>query len=135
MNKYNKKIRVRGGFTLIELMIVMSIILILAGFMVPKFVAYKDKAKNTKAINTAKQIQVAAMTSYSENEDEFIESSVKDSIENYTGIKDATPSGEGQEINVTYNSDGKNYTVTLNANTNNYTVKKGENVIFPKSSK
>ena len=46
-----------GGFTLIELMIVIAVIGILAVVMVPKMSGVKDSAKSTGVITNAKSIE------------------------------------------------------------------------------
>ncbi|OFI07576.1 fimbrial protein precursor [Clostridium acetireducens DSM 10703] len=125
--KGNKK-----GFTLIELMVVIAIIIVLAGFLVPKFIGYQEKAKNVKAINTAKQIHTAVMGSYAEENGEFVEEKIIDSITNLTGAKSIDIEGECGEDNVDINfqSDKKQYTVSIDANKSYYEVKQGKNTIF-----
>lgn len=129
-----------GGFTLIELLVVVSIILILMGFLVPKFSGYQSKAKNTKAINTGKQIQTAAMASYGENDGEFSEQDVGDSVKQLTSAENPKVScdeGGSKQISVTYTSDKKEYRVDVDADKNSYTVSEVDNSgnesrIFPK---
>ncbi len=52
--------RVKGGFTLIELMIVVAIIGILAAVAIPAFMKYMRKAKTTEAINGLNKIYIGA---------------------------------------------------------------------------
>ena len=52
LKKKNKK----KGFTLVELMAVMAIILILAAAFVPKVSGYIEEAKKTKVLNQAKNV-------------------------------------------------------------------------------
>ncbi|EPY2271244.1 type II secretion system protein [Clostridium sporogenes] len=129
-----KKIKKKKGFTLIELMVVISIILVLASFLVPKLTAYKDKAKDTKAINTGKQIQVAAINSYNENNESFNSNNLKEDIETFTGIKvdSASESKIGEAVDVAYRSDNENYIVQIDLEGNSYSVKKDNKTIFPK---
>lgn len=135
-----KRKLIQGGFTLIELLLVVSIILILMGFLVPKFSGYESKVKTTKAINTAKQIQTAAMASYGENDGVFIDQDVKDCIDQLTSAQTVEISevgDDGKNISVSYESDDKNYVVDIDAGKNEYTVDEiGENDlvkrIFPK---
>ena len=49
--KLNKK-----GFTLVELVVVIAIIGILAGFAVPKFLGFQESARLNSDVSTAKQI-------------------------------------------------------------------------------
>lgn len=131
-NCYRKK-----GFTLIELMLVITIILILMGFLIPKISAYQDKARTTKAINTAKQIQTAAMTSYGNNDSEFDADDVTKTVKELTSVEGnptVNSDSKGQDIDITYESDGKSYAVDIDAEHNTFTVKCGEKQIFPKES-
>ncbi len=130
----SKKMKKKKGFTLIELMVVISIILVLASFLVPKLTAYKDKAKDTKAINTGKQIQVAAINSYNENNESFNSNNLKEDIETFTGIKvdSASESKIGEAVDVAYKSDNENYIVQIDLEGNSYSVKKDNKTIFPK---
>ncbi len=130
----SKKNEKKKGFTLIELMVVISIILVLASFLVPKLTAYKDKAKDTKAINTGKQIQVAAINSYNENNESFNSNNLKEDIETFTGIKvdSASESKIGEAVDVAYKSDNENYIVQIDLEGNSYSVKKDNKTIFPK---
>ena len=129
-----KKMKKKKGFTLIELMVVISIILVLASFLVQKLTAYKDKAKDTKAINTGKQIQVAAINSYNENNESFNSNNLKEDIETFTGIKvdSASESKIGEAVDVAYKSDNENYIVQIDLEGNSYSVKKDNKTIFPK---
>lgn len=136
-----KLIEKKKGFTLIELMIVISILLVLLGFMIPKFSAYLDKAKKIKAMNTAKQIQTAAMASYGDNNGKFVKNDVESNVTALTTVASAdivstTVSGtEDQALSINYKSDGKSYTINIDAEANTYTLKQGENQIFPQVSK
>ncbi|MFV3013724.1 type II secretion system protein [Clostridium botulinum] len=134
MNLTLEKMKKKKGFTLIELMVVISIILVLASFLVPKLTAYKDKAKDTKAINTGKQIQVAAINSYNENSETFNSNNLKEDIETFTGIivDSASESKVGKAVDIAYTSDNGNYIVQIDLEGNNYTVKKNSKTIFPK---
>jgi len=128
----------REGFTLIELVVVISIILIFAGFLIPKFAGYQTKAKDTKAINTAKQIQSAALSSYSEMDGKFEASAVSDSISALTGAEGVlvTING-GKSVEVSFTSDTVTYTVKIEDTYGTFTVyKEGTEVsdqIYPKS--
>src|SRR3712207_9173943 len=59
------------GFTLIELIVVMAIILVMASFLIPKFNGYRGKAQRLKVVDTGRQIYLTAIESYSENNGEF----------------------------------------------------------------
>ncbi|WP_333860395.1 type IV pilin protein [Clostridium sp.] len=125
----------KRGFTLIELMLVVAIILILLGFLIPKFSSYQDKVKTTKAINTAKQIHTAAMASYGDNEGNFNEEDVKEYISELTSAEDPQVeegSSDTQCITVNYKSDENTYTLEIDAKDNSCRVKDGEKQIYPK---
>lgn len=126
----------KKGFTIIELMLVVSIIMVLMGFLVPKFSAYEEKAKITKAINTAKQIETAAMASYGDNEGRFDKEDVKSNIDLLTSAgNDVTigdPSSDGQSVDINYKSDSKICKVTVNAEQNSLTVIYDNKTVYPK---
>jgi type IV pilus assembly protein PilA len=131
------KNRKQKGFTLIELIVVISIILIFAGFLIPKFSGYQVKAKETKAINTAKQIQNAAMSSYSEMDGKFDNVKVEDTITSLTGAESVTAAADtdGKKVTVSFKSDTDNYSVVISDGSSGFKVYKGEgtaNQIYPK---
>lgn len=130
------KILKSKGFTLIELMLVVTIILILMSFLIPKFSSYQNKARSTKAINTAKQIQTAVMASYGDQDGKFDIEDIKKDIGDLTSVEkltDVKQVGEGQQcIEVQYESDNKPYTVNINAADNTCTVSNGKDQIYPK---
>lgn len=153
------KTKKNKGFTLVELMVVITIILVMLGFLIPKLYGYQLKAKQTKAINTSKQIQTAAMASYSENNQKFVESDVLNSIGTLTGVDTSstpavigdanhiakaaipattivTPGDTDQNVTVKFKSDGDDYIVGIDAESSGYTVnavtKDGSTQIFPK---
>jgi type IV pilus assembly protein PilA len=128
----------RKGFTLIELVVVISIILIFAGFLIPKFAGYQTRAKDTKAINTAKQIQSAALSSYSEMNGKFEASAVSDSVSALTGAEGVSVTVvSGKSVEVSFTSDTENYTVMIEDTSGTFTVYKGgtetSDQIYPKS--
>ena len=132
-----KKIK-QKGFTLIELIVVISIILVFAGFLIPKFAGYQVKAKETKAINTAKQIQNAAMSSYSEMDGKFEKTKVEETINSLTGAEEvvAAEGADGKSVTVSYTSDSDPYSVQINDGVSGFQVYKGAAedaaIIYPK---
>ncbi|SQB91477.1 type II secretion system protein [Clostridium tetanomorphum] len=76
----------KKGFTIIELLIVMSIIFVLMGLLVPRFKGYRMKAENLKIENYARQIYTATMASYSEMDGKFVKENIEDNIINLINI-------------------------------------------------
>lgn len=58
----------RGGFTLLELIVVMAIIAVLAGIGVPTYVAYIRRAKEQKTLIEARQLRMAVTAMMLEND-------------------------------------------------------------------
>jgi len=69
MQPSSSRIR-RQGFTLIELLVVIAIIAILAAILFPVFAQAKDAAKDTQALNNAKQLGLASIM-YAGDFDDF----------------------------------------------------------------
>lgn len=63
--------RTRKGFTLIELMVVMSIILILAGLLTPGIMGGIERAKKIDCTNNLKQIYTAMQLYITSNNEQY----------------------------------------------------------------
>lgn len=127
----NKK---KKGFTLIEIMVAVAIMLVLMGFLVPKLSGYRAKAMEAKAISTGKQIYSAAMTSYSMTNGVFKTEDVEKVITDTTGVAGTTVKAgtTTNEITVEYSSDSNNYSVIINASENTFQVKDEDgNTLYP----
>ena len=61
----NKR-RKKGGFTLVELIVVLVILAILAALLIPALTGYIDKAKEKSIIAETRQVVMAAQTLYDE---------------------------------------------------------------------
>lgn len=57
--RINRKTRKRGGFTLVELLLVMVILTTLAAIVVPKFTSRGKQARETAATTQISQLEVA----------------------------------------------------------------------------
>lgn len=56
----------KGGFTLVELIVVLVILAILAALLIPALTGYIDKAKQKKIVAETRQCVMAAQTLYDE---------------------------------------------------------------------
>jgi type IV pilus assembly protein PilA len=122
------------GFTLIELIVTISILAILSTIAVPRVTGYIDKAKTTKAITIGKQIQMAAVWSYSEMGDSFNETNLLETIKLATGLQSINSSSikniTSRTVAIEYISESKNYVLNINMNNSTYTIAEGAVNIF-----
>lgn len=116
------------GFTLIEVLVVISLIVILMGFVVPKMLGYRDKAKDIKAINTAKQIQTAIITTAAYGEDSVTEEDIK----TLTGVQIKSIDNKSGEILISFTSDKVDYSMECGINNESkFKVAKGSKQLYP----
>lgn len=124
----------KKGFTLIEVLIVLTMILILSSFFIPKLTSYQAKAKDTKAINTARQIYEATLTSYMDGNGRLNKDKLVEDINNFTmaSIKseDVSLENGNHRANILFKSDEKKYKIVINANANKYDVYYNNKNIF-----
>lgn len=127
------KNRKTKGFTLIELVVVISIILVFAGFLIPKFAGYLDKAKETKAINTAKQLHTAAMASYGEEDGKFTEVGIEVLANTLTSAGDIVvlAAADGKSADINFKSDGNDYQLQISDGSGTFKVyrEQGESAV------
>lgn len=64
--KMQNKRRAKGGFTLVELIVVLVILAILAALLIPALTGYIDRAKEKSVIAETRQVVMAAQTLYDE---------------------------------------------------------------------
>ena len=57
----------KGGFTLVELIVVLVILAILAALLIPALTGYIDKAKQKRIVAETRQVVMAAQTLYDED--------------------------------------------------------------------
>lgn len=114
------------GFTLIELITTISIILILNLMLIPNVLGYIKKTYKAKAEDTASLVFSSAMENYI-NEDAFIREHVEKNLNENLKIKDielrvcepTTP----QNINVDFEYKNIDYEVQINGEECNYVLK------------
>lgn len=83
----------RAAFTIIELLIVISIIAILIGFALPSYLGTKDTARRRQAIITAKHLELAFNEYYNQNQSwppkdsgDLVKGSVLSALTSYNGV-------------------------------------------------
>lgn len=64
MENVKKLLKKKGGFTLVELIVVLVILAILAAILVPTLLGYINKAQDEKNYSTAQTMRVAAQAVY-----------------------------------------------------------------------
>lgn len=123
----------KGGFTLVELIVVLVILAILAALLIPALTGYIDKAKEKKIVAQTRQIVMAAQTLYDEDYGaglttktatgyttgtgaKFTEDNVKSLSEVTTGTFTVTVA-DGKVTGATYTLDGKTCTFANNTYT------------------
>lgn len=115
------------GFTLIELITTISIILILSSMLIPNVLGYIKKTYEAKAQDTASLVFSTAMESYMKD-DRFIKEDVEECLGENLKIKNidfsvCEPSNE-KNINVDFKYKDVNYEVQVNGEGCNYVFKK-----------
>lgn len=128
---FNKR---RKGFTLIELILVMSIILVISSFLMPKLNGYSSKAQVLKVVDTGRQIYLAAMESYTSGNEQFEKTKLSSSVKGLLGIDLVDVANNSGEVTISYKVDEKGYSINFNTtSSNSFTVKdSGGTQIYPK---
>ncbi|KGM97358.1 N-terminal cleavage protein [Clostridium novyi A str. 4552] len=129
--KFKKAIKKRG-FTLIELIIVMAIILVMASFLIPKFNGYRGRAERVKAIDTGRQIYLSAMESYMENGGTFDGEKLAKTSKELLGMENVSIESVSEEnVVINYGVDNKNYSLKFGKNSSNFYINNEKGEIYP----
>ncbi|HEY5562797.1 MAG TPA: type II secretion system protein [Clostridiaceae bacterium] len=125
----------KPGFTLIEILLTMSMMIILSGVFIPKYLGYKEKSLKDKAIFTGRELQAAVMTSFSEN-GSFIPVDIIDITEKTTELSLGINSinvdkTNGNIVTISYVCDEKTYSLYVDAS-NGFKILIKDKVIYDK---
>jgi type IV pilus assembly protein PilA len=91
MENVKKLLKKEGGFTLVELIVVLVILAILAAILVPTLLGYINKAQEEKNYSTAQTVRVAAQSVY---DDEVGHATGTTTVDKTVDTKDTTASGK-----------------------------------------
>lgn len=129
----NRNLSKKAGFTLIELIIVMSIILVMASFLIPKFNGYRAKAQRLKVVDTGRQIYLAVMDSYIEGNESFSEIDISKATKELLGIDNIEVNESSENVvTVKYEVDKKQYYLEFNKTSTGFKIQdNAHNQIYP----
>ncbi|KYH29798.1 type II secretion system protein [Clostridium colicanis] len=129
----NRNLSKKAGFTLIELIIVMSIILVMASFLIPKFNGYRSKAQRLKVVDTGRQIYLAVMDSYIEGNESFSEIDISKATKELLGIDNIEVNESSENVvTVKYEVDKKQYYLEFNKTSTGFKIQdNAHNQIYP----
>ena len=114
------------GFTLIELIAVMTIISILSTILIPNCISYIKKANSARTEQIGRMIYTSAMRVYISNKT-FTSDSVNDAIEEDLNLNDVKinvnePSIDGTSITISFEENNINNTVCINGKSSSYNL-------------
>ncbi|MFL0269585.1 prepilin-type N-terminal cleavage/methylation domain-containing protein [Candidatus Clostridium radicumherbarum] len=115
----------KKGFTLIEIIVAVTIIIILSALAVPKVSGYISKAKEANVISKGKQIYNAAMWTYSEQGNAFDKAKIEAAVTSTTNIKatDINATVNTADVTISFKNNDKGYNLVISKDDNTYTVK------------
>jgi type IV pilus assembly protein PilA len=128
MIKFKKK-----GFTLIEVIVAVTIVVVLASLSVPKVTGYINKARNAKIINIGKQMYTAVMWSYGEQGNTINETQINNTIAgiiSLSSVPTVTKATDDRSVTITFTSDSAVCTIVITPEENNYLISKNSIGIF-----
>lgn len=122
MKRFGKK--KSKGFTLIEVIVAVTIVIILGTLAVPKVSGYINKAKEAKVTSIGKQIYNAAMWTYSEQGNSFDSTKIIDAVAETTNMSLDAGSVDttGNFVKINFSNNSKNYVLKIDKVTNIYTI-------------
>jgi len=103
------------GFTLVELMVVVAIIIILAAILVPRYLDVTDQAKASKCMANQRTVE-GAVSVYMADHEGTMPGAVSDLTPTYIETTPTCPSSGGY----TYDSSVGSYTCSLNEHQRSY---------------
>ncbi len=111
--KRDRKVR-RGGFTLVELLLVVTILGILAAVVIPNFIGQDEEARitatRTSIAAIAQQVQIYAMSHNGKLPDSLDELTV--GTDDKPGLLDEGSLNDSWGVPFTYSKRGKKFTIT-----------------------
>lgn len=125
-NESNKiGVNKKKGFTLIEIIVAVTIIIILSALAVPKVSGYISKAKEANVISKGKQIYNAAMWTYSQQGNTFDKAKIEAAVTSTTNIKatDIVATVNSADVTISFKNNDKSYNLVISNDNNTYTVK------------
>ena len=110
--KMQKRImKKRKGFTLIEMVIVITIIGILSSIAVTKYSSIQENAKKNADYATAANLATAAMIAISDGETDVTTNNLQ--TKGYIQVIPKSKSNNGKDFTITKSKDGDEVTVTI----------------------
>jgi type IV pilus assembly protein PilA len=131
----NKKFRFckAKGFTLIEVIIAVSIVVILASLTLPKVTGYIDRAKIAKVLNAGKQVYTATMWSYSDQGNTISEDKIKNAVADSMSLGTVPTvdlDADNKSVTIKFTIDNAECIVEIVFENSSYTVSKDDIEIF-----
>lgn len=124
-NKFKVKRFTNKGFTIIEIIMVISIISILSSVLIPTYKRYIENARTAKAISIGQAISSAAIWSFSEQNKFINESRLKSDVESITDIpiQEVAIDYFNNTITLEFSSDDKSYVIELVTSSQKYLIR------------